>query len=46
MSGETYQALVSVLEFGAKGDGNTDDTASIQSAVDYANGIGAAVFFP
>ena len=46
MSGDTYQALVSVLEFGAKGDGNTNDTASIQSAIDYANGIGAAVFFP
>jgi hypothetical protein len=35
-----------VLEFGATGDGNTDDTAAIQSAVDYANQIGAAVFFP
>jgi parallel beta-helix repeat protein len=46
MAGETYQALVSVLEFGAKGDGNTNDTNSIQAAVDYANGIGAAVFFP
>ena len=46
MSGDTYQALVSVLEFGAKGDGNTNDTAAIQSAIDYANGIGAAVFFP
>ena len=46
MSGDTYQALVSVLEFGAKGDGNTNDTSSIQSAIDYANGIGAAVFFP
>ncbi len=46
MAGETYQALVSVLEFGAKGDGNTNDTASIQAAIDYANGIGASVFFP
>ena len=46
MSGDTYQALVSVLEFGARGDGNTNDTASIQSAIDYANQIGAAVFFP
>ena len=46
MSGDTYQALVSVLEFGATGDGTTDDTAAIQSAIDYAHGIGAAVFFP
>jgi parallel beta-helix repeat protein len=46
MLDETYQALVSVLGFGAKGDGKTDDTASIQSAVDYANGIGAPVFIP
>jgi parallel beta-helix repeat protein len=46
MGGETYQALVSVLEFGAKGDGNTNDTSAIQSAIDYANRIGAAVFFP
>jgi parallel beta-helix repeat protein len=46
MSGDTYQALVSVLEFGAKGDGNTNDTTAIQAAIDYANQIGAAVFFP
>ena len=46
MAGETNQALVSVLEFGAKGNGNTNDTNSIQAAIDYANGIGAAVFFP
>ena len=46
MSGDNFTALVSVIEFGAKGDDRTDDTASIQSAIDYANGIGAAVFFP
>src|SRR5579871_996611 len=46
MSGDNFQALVSVIEFGAKGDDKTDDTSSIQSAIDYANGIGAAVFFP
>jgi parallel beta-helix repeat protein len=46
MSGDTFQAMVSVLAFGATGNGNTDDTASIQSAVDYANQIGAVVFFP
>jgi parallel beta-helix repeat protein len=46
MSNDTFQSLVSVLEFGAKGDGNTDDTAAIQSAIDHANEIGAGVFFP
>ncbi len=46
MSGDTFHALVSVLEFGATGDGNTNDTAAIQSAIDYANQIGAGVFFP
>ena len=46
MSGDTFQALVSVLEFGATGDGSTDDTASIQSAIDYANQVGAGVLFP
>ncbi len=46
MSGETYQALVSVLEFGATGNGTTDDTRAIQAAIDYANQIGASVFFP
>ncbi len=45
MSADTYRARVGA-QFGARGDGNTNDTASIQSAIDYANGIGAAVFFP
>jgi parallel beta-helix repeat protein len=46
MSSETFQALVSVLEFGATGNGSTDDTRAIQAAIDYANQIGASVFFP
>lgn len=39
-------ASVNVLDFGATGNGSTDDTAAIQAAVVYAETIGAAVFFP
>jgi parallel beta-helix repeat protein len=40
------QSAVSVLTHGAKGDGNTDDTAAIQAAISEGNKTGAAVFFP
>src|SRR5215469_11187263 len=46
MSGETYQTMISVLAFGAKGDGRTDDTSSIQAAIDSGFQSGAVVFFP
>jgi parallel beta-helix repeat protein len=46
MSGETYQSMISVLAFGAKGDGTTDDTRSIQAAIDSGFSSGAVVFFP
>jgi len=46
MSGETYQTMISVLAFGAKGDGRTDDTSSIQAAIDSGFSSGAVVFFP
>lgn len=38
--------LVNVREFGAKGDGTTDDRASIMNAVIAASAKGGTVFFP
>ncbi|CAB4126879.1 Pectate lyase superfamily protein [uncultured Caudovirales phage] len=37
---------VSVKDFGAVGDGVTDDTAAIQAAITYVGASGAAVYFP
>jgi parallel beta-helix repeat protein len=46
MAAEAIQGMVSVLAVGAKGDGNTNDTAAIQNAINQGFTTGAAVFFP
>jgi hypothetical protein len=41
-----FADVVNVKDFGAVGDGVTDDTAAIQAAITYANGLGGTVYFP
>jgi len=43
---EKLTEVVSVKDFGAVGDGVTDDTLAIQKAVSYANSSNLTVFFP
>ena len=38
--------MVSVKDFGAVGDGNTDDTTALQAAITYATGAGCELYFP
>lgn len=40
------EEVISVKDFGAVGDGSTDDTTAIQNAVDYATSVGGTVFVP
>lgn len=37
---------ISVTDFGAKGDGTTDDTLAVSDAAAYAASLGKALFFP
>lgn len=39
-------SYISVKNFGAKGDGSTDDTAAIQAAIDSVSSNGRALYFP
>jgi polygalacturonase len=43
---QKLQETISVKDFGAKGDGTTDDTTSIQNAINYAAPLGKTVFIP
>ena len=43
---DKMQDLVSVKDFGAKGDGTTDDTAAIQAAINLADQYGGCVYLP
>jgi len=45
-SAPTSALLVDVRDKGAKGDGNSDDTAAIQAAVDVVAGTGGTVLVP
>lgn len=46
VSDATSADYYNVKEFGAKGDGFTDDTAAIQAAINALPATGGAVFFP
>jgi hypothetical protein len=41
-----FADVVNVKDFGAKGDGVTDDTAAIQAAINSVGSAGATIFFP
>ena len=43
---ENKKGLLNVLDFGARGDGTTDDTAAIQKALDTAGKSFGAIFLP
>lgn len=41
-----FSDFLSVKDFGAKGDGTTDDTAAIQAAINSANVFATTIYFP
>lgn len=43
---QVFRTVVSVKAYGAKGDGVTDDTSAIQSAINAVQTSGGRVFFP
>lgn len=43
---EKLAEFVSVKDFGAIGDGATDDTVAIQAAIDYLSPLGGTLYFP
>ena len=43
---EKTRGMLNVFDFGAKGDGATDDTAAIQKALDTAGKTNGAIFIP
>lgn len=43
---QSNNKIVNVKDFGAKGDGVTDDTISIQNAINYIKTLGGTLYFP
>ena len=42
----THMAKINIKDFGAKGDGVSDDTNAIQEAIDSIKSVGGSIYFP